>query len=44
MPRLFAIRIEPVTEEHAWRAIDAYDRFGKGAGHAAGLNHGDCFS
>jgi ribonuclease VapC len=44
MLRLFAIRIESVTEEQAWRAIDAYDRFGKGAGHAAGLNYGDCFS
>jgi len=25
-------------------ALDAYDRFGKGTGHPAGLNYGDCFS
>lgn len=40
----FSVRIEPVTEEQAHLAIDAYDRFGKGTGHAAGLNFGDCFS
>ncbi len=44
MLRLFAIRIEPVTEQHAHQAIEAYDRFGKGTGHPAGLNYGDCFS
>jgi ribonuclease VapC len=44
MLRLFAIRIEPVTEAHAWLALDAYGRFGKGTGHPAGLNYGDCFS
>jgi ribonuclease VapC len=44
MLRLFTIRIEPVTEEQAWLALDAYDRFGKGTGHPAGLNYGDCFS
>jgi ribonuclease VapC len=25
-------------------AVDAYNRFGKGTGHGAGLNFGDCFS
>lgn len=35
---------EPVTEEQPYLALDAYDRFGKGAGHPAGLNYGDCFS
>lgn len=40
----FAIRIEPVTEDQARLAVDAYGRFGKGTGHPAGLNFGDCFS
>lgn len=44
MLSLFAIKIEPVTEEQAYLALDAYDRFGKGTGHPAGLNYGDCFS
>ncbi|MDQ2861656.1 MAG: type II toxin-antitoxin system VapC family toxin [Pseudomonadota bacterium] len=44
MLRLFSIQIEPVTEAQAYLALDAYDRFGKGTGHPAGLNYGDCFS
>jgi ribonuclease VapC len=44
MLRLFSIKIEPVTEEQAYLALDAYDRFGTGTGHPAGLNYGDCFS
>ena len=44
MLRLFSIKIESVTEEQAYLALDAYDRFGKGTGHRAGLNYGDCFS
>lgn len=44
MLSLFSIKIEPVTEEQAYLALDAYDRFGKGTGHRAGLNYGDCFS
>jgi len=44
MLSLFSIRIEPVTEQQAYVAIDAYDRFGKGTGHPASLNYGDCFS
>jgi ribonuclease VapC len=35
--------IEPVTEEHARLARQAYLDFGKGR-HPAGLNFGDCFS
>lgn len=39
-----AVTIAPVTEAQARRARAAYRRFGKGSGHAAGLNFGDCFS
>ena len=35
--------IEPVTEEHAHLAREAYAQFGKRR-HRAGLNFGDCFS
>jgi ribonuclease VapC len=38
------IRIEPVTREQAVLARSAHRRFGKGTGHAAALNYGDCFS
>jgi len=44
MLHLFAVRIEAVTEDQAHRAIEAFERFGKGMGHPAGLNYGDCFS
>ncbi|CAO3446071.1 Toxin 1, PIN domain [Azospirillum argentinense] len=36
--------IEPVTEEQARTARDAYRRFGRGSGHPAKLNYGDCFA
>ena len=36
--------IEPVTKEQAHLARQAYARFGKGSGHAAQLNFGDCFA
>ena len=36
--------IEPVTEEQARVARAAYRDFGKGSGHPARLNFGDCFS
>ncbi len=36
--------IEPVTERHARLARQAHADFGKGGGHAAGLNFGDCLS
>jgi ribonuclease VapC len=36
--------IEPVTVEQARIARAAYRDYGKGSGHAANLNFGDCFS
>lgn len=36
--------IEPVTAEQATIAWEAYRDFGKGSGHPANLNLGDCFS
>src|SRR2546426_564882 len=36
-------RVEPVTRAHAEVARQAYRDFGKGSGHPAGLNFGDCF-
>ena len=38
------ISIEPVTAEQARIAREAYRDFGKGSGHAASLNFGDCFA
>src|SRR5450631_3486261 len=38
------ISIEPVTEIQARIAREAYRDFGKGSGHPARLNFGDCFS
>lgn len=38
------ITIEPLTARQATLARDAYQRFGKGSGHPARLNMGDCFS
>jgi ribonuclease VapC len=38
------IAIEPVTPEQARIARQAYRDFGKGSGHPANLNFGDCFS
>ncbi|MDA8320173.1 MAG: type II toxin-antitoxin system VapC family toxin [Actinomycetota bacterium] len=38
------LRIEPVTHDQARIARDAYRDFGKGSGHMAGLNFGDCFA
>lgn len=38
------IEISPVTEEQARIAREAYRDFGRGSGHPAGLNFGDCFS
>ncbi len=39
-----AFVIEPVTETQARIAREAYRDFGRGSGHAAGLNFGDCFA
>jgi ribonuclease VapC len=41
--RRASVIIEPVTEEHAHIARQAYTDFGKGR-HRAGLNFGDCFA
>jgi ribonuclease VapC len=38
------IIIEPVDREQAEIARAAYRDFGKGSGHSAGLNFGDCFA
>ena len=36
--------VEPVTVKQAEIARQAYRDFGKGSGHPAGLNFGDCFA
>lgn len=38
------ITIEPVTEDQARIGREAYRDFGKGSGHPAQLNFGDCFA
>ena len=38
------ITLVPITEKEADLALDAFDRYGKGTGHSARLNMGDCFS
>ena len=38
------IAIEPVTKAQAQIARDAYRDFGRGSGHRAKLNFGDCFA
>jgi ribonuclease VapC len=38
------LTVEPVTEEQVRVARTAYRTFGKGSGHEAGLNFGDCFA
>jgi ribonuclease VapC len=40
----FSIEIEPVTVDQARIARHAYRDYGKGSGHPAQLNFGDCFS
>ena len=42
--RAAAIEIVPVTVEQGRIAREAYRDFGRGSGHAAKLNFGDCFS
>lgn len=39
-----AIDVVPVTPEDALLAAEAFERFGRGSGHPAALNFGDCFS
>jgi ribonuclease VapC len=38
------LHVEPVTRDQARIARDAYRDFGKGSGHKAALNFGDCFA
>jgi ribonuclease VapC len=38
------IRIEPVTPDQANAARSAHLQFGRGTGHSAALNYGDCFA
>ncbi|MGD0736723.1 MAG: type II toxin-antitoxin system VapC family toxin [Terracidiphilus sp.] len=40
----FDIDVEPLTAEQAKIARRAYRDYGKGSGHPANLNFGDCFS
>jgi ribonuclease VapC len=42
--RVGEFSIKPVTEEQARIAREAYRDFGKGSGHPAQLNFGDCFA
>jgi ribonuclease VapC len=42
--RAAELKLEPVSEAQARIAREAYRDFGKGSGHSAGLNFGDCFS
>ena len=38
------IVVEPIEDLHANLALAAHERYGKGRGHPAGLNMGDCFA
>lgn len=40
----FGLVVEPVTEAQVDIARDAFRRYGKGSGHPAHLNYGDCFA
>jgi ribonuclease VapC len=42
--RAAGLAIEPVTEAQARIAREAYRDYGRGSGHPAGLNFGDCFA
>lgn len=42
--RVARVEVTPVTREHADIARVAYRDFGRGSGHPARLNFGDCFS
>ena len=41
---LAGVRIEPITDKDARTALAAFSRYGKGRGHPAQLNLGDCFA
>ena len=38
------VQVEAVDQYQAELALDAFERYGKGGGHPAQLNFGDCFS
>src|SRR5215468_6302074 len=38
------VTVVPVTDREADTALDAFSRYGKGRGHPAQLNLGDCFA
>ena len=38
------VRTVPITGKEAEAALDAFSRYGKGRGHPAQLNLGDCFA
>jgi len=40
----FAIRLVPIGATEGRAAVEAYHRYGKGTGHPARLNMGDCFA
>jgi ribonuclease VapC len=42
--RALGLEIVAMTAEHVQIARSAYPDFGKGSGHPAGLNFGDCFA
>lgn len=42
--RIANIEVEPVTAEHVRIGRQAYRDFGRGSGHPAQLNFGDCFA
>lgn len=41
---MLGVIVEPVSATHARIARQAYQQFGRGSGHPARLNFGDCFS
>lgn len=42
--KIFAVKEVMIEPRHAFIALDAFQRFGRGQGHKAKLNMGDCFS
>jgi ribonuclease VapC len=39
-----SVVLVPSTPEQARLALNAFQRYGRGSGHPAGLNYGDCFT
>lgn len=42
--RIANVEIVPINEEIGGLALEAFERYGKGRGHKAQLNMGDCFA